>query len=788
MDSLNLTPPVRRSLNDAQLSEALNHPHSDEASILSAMQLLESQTILRAEDAKAEQAWVQEMLTINSPESLAALAAFKSKPPVANSPEPTDQVLVEPQPAATKVAQSIEPAPKMSLFEQIAAQQSQVSSDTSQDSLAGPNDYVSENHSDQLAAAEVTGDLDVEFPPLASEVYVSQPPEVRPDAVEASTANSKTVVAERADSIFPLIQVAPEPDISVSAKPTQPQVTDSNVEQQVTEIEENRLLPEVESKTNEANDLSELADSDEVTFESLVGIPPVASNEYLDDAKSMVSTAHRESSNQGASALFFNWLPIGGSILPAALAVYVHTLGLALTDSVMAMLAAIFAAFATTTAGAIAGKRAGLPTFVVSRATFGVYGARIPSGFFAILKLISASVMVLLLVVASQGALSGWSVEGPTATRWTLGSMSVALWQLIIGGAVFLVAITSFIKLRYIKFLNLFVGIIASLGVFGSLAFELTRSGVTATFYGLQSWPATLGAATVVFAALGSVWSSSGADFASILKKNTQGSRVIGWSALSLLLVPSAIAVGTLIVLENRATTTALLGVSSIVPTIAEPYAYGVFAAVALLLSALELRSTRLAVRGVNTRFSGPILQTFLALAFVGISLAGWHFFSTQGLLANLRDYALVLSVPVAAWLGIFSSDSLLRRITYHDISLTRSYGFYGNFNLVNLFGWALASFIGLGMLSSPLQEFNWVGFFARQTMNPGFWSESNLGVAAAFAIGVLFPLCFGVPRIRRQEAEVLSIESRRYDLRDVLASPDGEQFAPDFHSTDSAI
>jgi hypothetical protein len=354
--------------------------------------------------------------------------------------------------------------------------------------------------------------------------------------------------------------------------------------------------------------------------------------------------------------------------------------------------------------------------------------------------------------------------------------------------AVFLVAITSFIKLRYIKFLNFFVGVIASLAVVAALAVQLASSKLQIKFEALSSWPLTLGASAILFAAMGSVWSSSGADFASLLKKSTKGSFVIAWSSLILFAVPSSIAVATLILLENVPAQRELLGFSSIVPEAAEPYAYGIFAAVTLLLAALELRSTRLAVRGIYSRLSGPWVRIFLALAFVAISLAGWHFYSTQGLLFNLRDYALVLSVPVAAWLGIFSADSLMRRIAYHDISLTRSYGFYGNYNLTNLIGWVVASALGLGMLSSSLTEFGWVGFLARHSVSPAFWAQSNLGIAAAFAIGVLCVLCLGVPRIKRQEAEVLSIESRRYELRDVLITSEIEQIANLSNSADSVI
>jgi purine-cytosine permease-like protein len=767
MDSLNFIPPLRRSLNDAQLSEALNQPHTDEASILSAMQLLESQSELRADDIRSEEAWIQEMQSLNSPQSLAALALFKSGGQVPSQVPATSDV---PVPSDGPAASDVSAASHIPDVNVATASQQESASTTPQ---------VTETLEPQVPLSL--------FDQIAS--HEKAAPQVESRAQELGFEAPIPVLPEA--NLFPLVQIAPEPDISVLVQlpePTLSSIIDGSVEQQITEVEEKLATTDPQDDQFMVEGGHDDFDSVDDLFENLVAGSPVASTEYTDDARSMVSTAHRASSNEGASALFFNWLPIGGSVLPVALAVYVHSLGLALTDAVVAVAMATFAAFATTTSGAIAGKRAGLPTFVVSRATFGVYGARLPSAFFAIIKLVSASVMVLLLVVASQDALTGWSVEGPTATRWMIGPVSVALWQVIVGVSVILVAVTSFIKLRYIKFLNLLVGVVSSAGVVGSLAWRLAHNHSLGSFEALRSWPMTLGASALVFAALGSVWSSSGADFASILKKSTKGSQVIGWSALSLFLIPTVIACATLSLLDSQMPEASLLGVSSIVPALAAPYAYGVFAAVVLLLAALELRSTRLAVRGIYSRFSGAATQIVLALAFVAISLAEWHFYSTQGLLMNLRDYALVVSVPVTAWLGIFASDSLMRRIAYHDISLTRSYGFYGNFNVINLFGWVLASAAGLGMLSSTLPEFNWVGFLARYSVNPSFWAQSNLGVAAAFAIGVLFPLCFGVPRIRRQEAEVLSIESRRYELRDVLATADGDQFEPFLDATDDAI
>ncbi len=746
MDSANFTPPARRSMSDAELAEALNQPHTDESSIMGAMKLLQEQSELRSADLMNEAAWVAEMKRINSVESLAAIESFLNgtfSTLDAFTPSSTDQDV-----------------PAVSLFEEIAQQKSATALDVIEASVESFEPQLPASGADPLA----------EFP-----------------------------------AIFPLVPVAAAPDISVKAAAISETVAEQvtprieNVEQQATEYEEEQVAPSVEFEVSAevpgASDDAQVGERSDFmgenaveSFDSFVPIEPISSSEVLHEVRTAVSTAHGPRANQGASALFFNWLPMGGSILPVVLAVYLHSLGLSSTEAVIAFTLASFAAFATTTAGALAGKRAGLPTFVVSRATFGVFGARLPAAFFAVLKLFSASVMVLLLVIASQNALAGWSVEGPTATRWAVGPVSVALWQVIIGVSVLLVAVTSFIKLRYIKFLNLFVGFVASLGVFAALAMQLSSARISLHFDSTLSWPLTLGSSAILFAAMGSVWSSSGADFASLLRKSSKGSFVIAWSGLILFIVPSVVATATLVLLQNVDAKNELLGFASIVPAVAEPYAYGVFAAVVLLLAALELRSTRLAVRGIYSRFAGPYARFVLALAFVAISLAGWHFYSTQGLFYNLKDYALVLSVPVAAWLGIFSADSLMRRIAYHDISLTRSYGFYGNYNWINLFGWILASALGLGMLSSNLQEFGWVGFLARHSVSPAFWAQSNLGVALAFAVGVLVVLCLGVPRIKRQEAEVLSIESRRYELRDVLITAEIEQLANLSDTADSVI
>lgn len=161
-----------------------------------------------------------------------------------------------------------------------------------------------------------------------------------------------------------------------------------------------------------------------------------------------------------------------------------------------------------------------------------------------------------------------------------------------------------------------------------------------------------------------------------------------------------------------------------------------------------------------------PLLGTlFLVLACYGLVRLG-----EAGVWFNLAGYAMVAAVPVAAWSGIFAADILIRRIAYHEVSLSRSYGFYKSVNIVNLLGWLLATAIGLGLVRSELVEFSWTGYLSNYFVNSDFWQLSSAGVIIALAIGLLLPVIFGIPRIKRQEAEVLAIEARRDDLKDIFS------------------
>ncbi|MFM6939299.1 MAG: hypothetical protein ACKOUD_01570, partial [Rhodoluna sp.] len=184
---------------------------------------------------------------------------------------------------------------------------------------------------------------------------------------------------------------------------------------------------------------------------------------------------------------------------------------------------------------------------------------------------------------------------------------------------------------------------------------------------------------------------------------------------------------------------------------------------------AMTLRSASMSFESIQLKVKAAIASPVIALVAIVAAVMGLTYLGTAGFWFNLHGYALALAVPVASWSGVFVSDVLIRRIAYHEVSLSRSYGFYKPVNLTNVLGWCAAVVVGWGLLPSDLREFQWLGYFANYASNPQFWVQSNLGVVLSFAMGLLLPLLAGIPRIKRQEAEVLLIEARRNDLKDVL-------------------
>jgi hypothetical protein len=116
-------------------------------------------------------------------------------------------------------------------------------------------------------------------------------------------------------------------------------------------------------------------------------------------------------------------------------------------------------------------------------------------------------------------------------------------------------------------------------------------------------------------------------------------------------------------------------------------------------------------------------------------------------------------------------SDALIRSRDYHEVSLTRDYGFYGRFNVANTIGFILATALGFGYLNGAGVLSFWAGYLGDFTPAIFDIAGSNIGIAMAFGLAVLFPVLFGIPRIKGQERKLLELDERRGELKEYLDS-----------------
>ena len=135
----------------------------------------------------------------------------------------------------------------------------------------------------------------------------------------------------------------------------------------------------------------------------------------------------------------------------------------------------------------------------------------------------------------------------------------------------------------------------------------------------------------------------------------------------------------------------------------------------------------------------------------------------------SVVELLILTAVVAAAWLGIIVADALARTRGYHEVSLTREYGFYGKVNVSNSIGFVLAIALGFGYLNGGPQLSVWTGYLGDLTPEIYDLAGSNIGIAMAFGFAALFPVIFGIPRIRRQEQNLSELDQRREELKQFL-------------------
>ena len=463
---------------------------------------------------------------------------------------------------------------------------------------------------------------------------------------------------------------------------------------------------------------------------------------------------------------FWPWAASNVSIFGISMAAWILGFGLSIGEAVVAGLIGIVFSFALVGIIALAGKRGSAPTLVLSRATFGVNGNALPTLVSYLLLVGWETVLVALGVLATSTVFDrlGWgSGDG----------VKIAAFVVIVGiviasgvfGFKFIMRIQKWITLASILLTGAFIALTA-----GSINFASVGAGA--------GGDAAAVVAGIVFAmtGFGIGWVNGGADYSRYLPRNASGKAIFGWTTFGASIAPIVLIVYGLLLSLSNTKIGENIGYDPIGSlTLALPESASWFLVPYLLVVLLGFMGGAILdiySSGLNLLTLGLKLKRPQAAAVDGVLMAigtVYFVFIADNFFWPFQAFLYLLGVPMAAWAGIFISDILIRRIAYHEISLSRSYGFYKSINIVNLLGWIVATAAGFGFTYIEQSGFAWTGYIADQLVNQDFWKTTSFGIVITFAFASLIPVLLGIPRIKRQEAEVLAIEARRDDLKDIF-------------------
>ena len=698
-------PPVRKSLSDEELAARVNLATSSHSGIEAVMVLLVAQEQLRAqEDAELAQ-WITQMENEGSPEALKALENYRRS---SSGATPIEETLVEP--VTDSHIEQVAPVEELVVAESIAEV---------------------EEETDSKPFSWFTRTKDV--PVIDAVQEVEEPVTVEP-------------VEE--------VQAVEEQDVQ------EPVVEEVIVVEE--ELIETALHPEGTESLDAFDQLLAAASAEEelTALEDLQDKPSVA-----DEAPSNVAVPSDEHRDRKPLSQMFIWLGASATLVPIILVSALISFGLSATAILVDLVVGYLLAGAIIGMAALAGKRSGLPTSVISRAVFGVWGNSIP---LSVLFVVRVTVTALVLG-AFTFLLDGIDSRLPAfdSVLYSLVGIDFTVGLVVEILVLTLVGVLTFAKGLASRTLQLMVSLIAvALVVESFIGLPFGKMSLSAPGQlGVLSKESIAGVAMIVMASL-TLWLAIAPNLSKSISMKHRGYKVFTFVLISNFFVPASIAVVVLLWLGNS--TTGLIGTIDALPSWSSGALVSGVALSLVYITLLNLKTASLDLVAL-VRLKSNGIATLLSFVTVVAFLVLFAQQPASQKLEYLINLFILISALSAGWIGMFVADVALRRIAYHELSLTRSYGFYKKFNLLSIGIWVLALVVAVALIPVNLLGMSFFGF-----ATPVLGLEANLGTAAiGFALTVLFAVLLTVairiPQIRKQEKEVLAVESRREQLNDIF-------------------
>lgn len=437
------------------------------------------------------------------------------------------------------------------------------------------------------------------------------------------------------------------------------------------------------------------------------GIEPIADDER-----------HGRPSDQ-----FWVWCAANIGVFGIVYGVILVSFGLNVPQALLATVLGTVGSFALVGLVSLAGKSAGAPTLVVSRAPFGVRGGKLPT-LVSYLSLVGWEiVLVALAVLAGQTLLERLGVAASTGVTVVLFVLTAGL-TIVIGllGHATILSLHKWLTYAFAAMTLVFIALYLP-------EIDWAALGALPTGSWLEGFAP---AASILAAGLGIGWINAAADYSRYLPREASSRALFGWTTFGASVAPVVlVAFGVLIAgggTELASSGNPIGDLAAPLPTwFLVPY---LLVAVGGLLAAavLDIYSS-----GLNLIALGLRVPRYQSVAVDGVLMVVGNIyilFVAQDFLGTFQGFLLALGVPLSAWAAIFLVDmALLRRDGYRVPDLYRAEGVYGGVNLAAIGAFLVATVVGLGLVTNA--TFTWLGWWAR-----GPFAASSLGLLAAFLVG----------------------------------------------------
>lgn len=460
----------------------------------------------------------------------------------------------------------------------------------------------------------------------------------------------------------------------------------------------------------------------------------------------------REQRTGSAFRLFWFWFAANSSVLSVVFGGVLLALGMSLRQAILATLAGAALSFLSIGMATLASGWNGQPTIVASRAAFGVVGNAVPAALSLLARLLWGAVLLWLFATVTAQLLDGADARG---------GFSVAQLTFAFTGAGFLLAQSvAFFGYHLLRTVQLVLSAASALLVITVIATSWHRVDLAmAVSISDGPWALVLTGSILVFSLVGLVWSTSAGDIARY--QNPPGSGAASMVSASFgnalpafaLIVYGALLAASDPAMAARLSTDPIVALSELFPAgllVALVLAVGLGLLSAVTLSIYTLGFTLTAIAPMRRDFAvlgGGSAVGLIAIAFALADIEHFDIF---------RDVTTTLAVPIAAWLGVFAADLMVRNRRFATRSLIRRGGVYPDVNWVNLGLLIAASSIGYGFTSASAEGLAWQGYLldlVRVTPNRAL-ASSDFGVLVALGLALLTALSVNISPIRKQEAD----------------------------------